>query len=81
MPPARADRVSPATGEPATIDDVVFVGAFTRYVVTTNRGERLTVVRQSDGSTLERGTQVHLAWRDEDAFELTRTQSEPQEDR
>ena len=38
-------------GEPATVADVVFVGAFTRYLVDTDAGERLTVVRQNDGST------------------------------
>jgi putative spermidine/putrescine transport system ATP-binding protein len=37
-------------GEPGVVADVVFVGAFTRYVVDTSAGERLTVVRQSDGS-------------------------------
>ena len=57
-------------GEPAVIDDVVFVGAFTRYLVLTDNGERLTVVQQSDGRTLGRGERVGLAWRDEDAFQL-----------
>jgi len=57
-------------GEPAVIDDVVFVGAFTRYLVLTDNGERLTVVQQSDGRTLGRGERVGIAWRDEDAFQL-----------
>jgi len=57
-------------GEPAVIDDVVFVGAFTRYLVLTDNGERLTVVQQSDGRTLGRGEHVAVAWRDEDAFQL-----------
>ena len=57
-------------GEPAVIDDVVFVGAFTRYLVLTDNGERLTVVQQSDGGTLGRGERVGIAWRDEDAFQL-----------
>ena len=61
-----------ANGEPATIDEVVFVGAFTRYLVATDRGERLTVVQQNDGRTLERGTRVGISWRDEDAFQLPR---------
>jgi putative spermidine/putrescine transport system ATP-binding protein len=56
--------------EPATVADVVFVGAFTRYLVDTDAGERLTVVRQNDGSSLERGTRVHLGWRDDDAYEI-----------
>ena len=33
-------------------------------------GERLTVVRQSDGTRIEPGTAVQLAWRDEDAYEI-----------
>jgi len=57
-------------GEPATVDDVVFVGAFTRYLVLTDKGERLTVVQQSDGSARGRGERVGIGWRDEDAFQL-----------
>jgi putative spermidine/putrescine transport system ATP-binding protein len=59
-----------AVGEPATIYDVVFVGAFTRYLVLTDRGERLTVVQQGGGTTLPRGERVDISWRDEDAFQL-----------
>ena len=62
------------SGEPATIADVVFVGAFTRYLVDTDNGERLTVVRQNDGSTVAPGTRIALSWRDEDAYEITTTQ-------
>jgi ABC-type Fe3+/spermidine/putrescine transport system ATPase subunit len=58
-------------GQPATIDDVVFVGAYTRYLVATGGGERLSVVQQAGPTPLERGAAVHLAWRNEDAFELT----------
>jgi putative spermidine/putrescine transport system ATP-binding protein len=57
-------------GEAATVDDVVFVGAFTRIVVQTDAGERLTVVRQNDGETVEPGARVHVRWRDEDAYEI-----------
>jgi putative spermidine/putrescine transport system ATP-binding protein len=57
-------------GRPATIDDAVFVGAFTRYLVHTDDGERLTVVQQSDGRLLDRGDRIGVAWRDEDAFQL-----------
>ena len=57
-------------GEPGTVAELTFVGAFVRYAVELDDGARLTVVRQSDGTTLEPGTRVHLAWRDEDAFEL-----------
>ena len=57
-------------GEAGTVVDAVFVGSFTRYLVDTKRGERLTVVRQSDGTRIEPGTAVRLAWRDEDAYEI-----------
>jgi putative spermidine/putrescine transport system ATP-binding protein len=59
-----------SAGEPATIADAVFVGAFTRYLVDTFAGERLTVVRQYDGTRIEPGTPVHLGWRAEDAYEI-----------
>jgi putative spermidine/putrescine transport system ATP-binding protein len=67
----RPERISLGNGgEPATVDDVVFVGAFTRYLVHTDKGERLTVVQQSDGRTRGRGERVGIGWRDEDAFQL-----------
>jgi putative spermidine/putrescine transport system ATP-binding protein len=67
----RPERITLGNGGmPATVDDVVFVGAFTRYLVRTDDGERLTVVQQSDGSTRGRGERVGVAWRDEDAFQL-----------
>jgi len=58
------------TGEPATVADVVFVGSFRRILVDTDSGERLTVVRPNDGSTVGPGARVHLSWRDEDAYEI-----------
>ena len=60
-------------GEPATVADVVFVGSFTRYVVETFAGERITVVRQSGGPPIEPGTDVRLGWRAEDAYEVGST--------
>jgi len=67
----RPERIElEGSGEPATIADVVFVGAFTRLLVDTDVGERLTVVRQNDGSHFEPGARVHLSWRDEDAYEI-----------
>jgi putative spermidine/putrescine transport system ATP-binding protein len=67
----RPERISlDAGGEQATIDEMVFVGAFTRYLVLTDRGERLTVVQQSDGRVLGRGERVGISWRPEDAFQL-----------
>ncbi len=58
------------SGEPATVTDVVFVGAFMRYLVETEKGEQLSVVQQADRKPIDRGGQVRIAWRDEDAFEL-----------
>jgi putative spermidine/putrescine transport system ATP-binding protein len=58
------------SGAPATVADVVFVGAFRRILVDTDTGDRLTVVRPNDGSAIEPGSRVHVAWRDEDAYEL-----------
>jgi putative spermidine/putrescine transport system ATP-binding protein len=57
-------------GEPATVADVVFVGAFRRILVDTDTGDRLTVVRPNVGSAVEPGTRVHVHWRDEDAYEI-----------
>jgi putative spermidine/putrescine transport system ATP-binding protein len=57
-------------GEAATVADTVFVGAFTRILVDTDAGERLTVVRANDGSRIEPGTRVNVGWRDDDAYEI-----------
>jgi len=69
-------------GEPATVVDVVFVGAFTRILVETAAGERLTVVRQNDGTSIDPGSNVSVHWRDQDAYEIetnppTHTQEVP----
>jgi putative spermidine/putrescine transport system ATP-binding protein len=61
-------------GEPATVKDVVFVGSFVRILVDTDAGDRLTVVRQNDGSRPEPGTRVHVGWRPEDAYEISTPQ-------
>ena len=60
----------------ATVAETVYVGSFVRYVVETQDGERLTVVRQSDGERLQPGTAVGIGWRDEDAFEITSTEEQ-----
>ncbi len=57
-------------GEPATVADVVFVGAFTRILVDTDGGERLTLVRHNDGAGLQPGARVHVSWNDADAYEI-----------
>jgi putative spermidine/putrescine transport system ATP-binding protein len=61
--------------EPGVVADSVFVGSFIRYLIDTDAGDRLTVVRPNNpsrdgGSRLERGTRVGLRWRDEDAYEI-----------
>ncbi|HEY4349475.1 MAG TPA: ABC transporter ATP-binding protein [Gaiellaceae bacterium] len=68
----RPERIDFADrGDAATIEDVVFVGAFVRYLVRTDHGEALTVVAQSNRATRASGEKVHLAWRDEDVFQLS----------
>jgi putative spermidine/putrescine transport system ATP-binding protein len=57
-------------GEAATVKDVVFVGAFTRILVETESGDRLTVVRPNDGTSVEPGARVAVGWRAEDAYEI-----------
>ncbi len=57
-------------GEPATVADVVFVGAYRRILVVTDSGDRLTVVRPNDGSTIEPGARVHVHWDADDAYEI-----------
>jgi putative spermidine/putrescine transport system ATP-binding protein len=61
-------------GEPATVADVVFVGAFTRILVDTEAGERLTIVKQDTTSGLEPGARVHVSWNDADAYEIQSTE-------
>jgi putative spermidine/putrescine transport system ATP-binding protein len=63
-------------GEPGTVADVVFVGAFRRILVDTDSGDRITVVRQNDGSRIEPGTRINVSWRDEDAYEVRIPQQE-----
>jgi putative spermidine/putrescine transport system ATP-binding protein len=57
-------------GELATVADVVFVGAFTRILVDTEGGERLTIVKQNDVAGLAPGAHVHVSWLDADAYEI-----------
>ncbi len=57
-------------GAPATVADVVFVGALTRILVETDAGDRLTVLQPSTGAAPEPGSKVHVDWRDEDAYEI-----------
>ncbi len=65
------------SGEPGIVADVVFVGAFIRILVDTDTGDRLTVVRQNDGSPPASGARVHVHWRDEDAYEIKALSGNP----
>ncbi len=67
-------------GEPARVADVTYVGAFIRVGVELDGGGRLTLVRPNDGSTLEPGTAVQVAWRDEDAYEIQAATKPPDEE-
>jgi putative spermidine/putrescine transport system ATP-binding protein len=57
------------------VREVVYLGSVTRYVVDTDRGETLVVMRQNldtsaEKALKERGRAVRLAWRAEDASVL-----------
>jgi putative spermidine/putrescine transport system ATP-binding protein len=67
---ADANGAGAHPGEAGTIAGVVFVGSFTRVLVETDRGDRLTVVRPNDGAIFEPGSRVRVEWRDEDAYEV-----------
>jgi putative spermidine/putrescine transport system ATP-binding protein len=72
----RPERIRLDGGEPATVVETVYAGSFVRYLVETEAGERLTVVRQSDGTRLDPGAQVAVGWRDDDAFEISPTEQQ-----
>ena len=70
-----ADEQPPAGShvEEGRIDDVVYLGMVTRYLVELADGGRLTAVRQNlDSAAAEaraaRGTAVRVAWRDEQTY-------------
>ncbi len=67
------------SGEPATVADVVFVGAFTRILVDTEAGERLTIVQQNDRLGPEPGAHVRVSWQDADAYEIQSPETLQQE--
>jgi putative spermidine/putrescine transport system ATP-binding protein len=62
--------------EPGRIQDVIYAGVFTRYIVDLDAGGELVVSRQNtedpdnDAHRLARGGQVRLAWRPEQAFTI-----------
>jgi putative spermidine/putrescine transport system ATP-binding protein len=70
-----------AVSESGTVREVVYLGSITRFLVELNRGETLVVVRQNletsaEEVMAERGRQVRLAWRSQDAAALGSTQQE-----
>ena len=63
------------SGETGTVKDVIYVGAFTRYIVDLDQGGELTVMRQNLETTSEqvleeRGRRVRLEWRPEHTFTI-----------
>ena len=62
------------TVEPGTVEDVIYVGMTTRYVVHLDRGERLVAVRQNMDALGDArkfvGHPVRLAWTQEHTFVL-----------
>jgi putative spermidine/putrescine transport system ATP-binding protein len=73
------DSESPAPGshvESGHIEDVVYAGMVTRYIVELEAGGKLVVVRQNLETTSaealeDRGRHVRLEWRPEHAFEIS----------
>ena len=64
-----------AETETGTIDEVIYIGAVTRYIVGLDAGGTLSVVRQnletsSQEASEERGRRVLLAWRPENTFTI-----------
>jgi len=62
-------------GETGTVKDVVYAGAFTRYIVALDNGGELTVMRQNLETTSlevleEQGRRVSLGWRPEHTFTI-----------
>jgi putative spermidine/putrescine transport system ATP-binding protein len=62
--------------EEGRIEDVVYLGMMTRYLVELADGSRLTAVRQNlDGAAADalgaRGTTIRVAWRDDQTYEIT----------
>jgi putative spermidine/putrescine transport system ATP-binding protein len=68
--PERIAFAADGSGESVTVTDVVFVGAFIRYLVETEQGEQLSVVQQADRAPVGRGETIRISWADSDAFEL-----------
>jgi putative spermidine/putrescine transport system ATP-binding protein len=73
------DGEEDAAATPGVVCEVVYLGSVTRYVVETDRGETLVVLRQNlntsaEKALAERGRAVRLAWRAQDASVLDTNQ-------
>jgi putative spermidine/putrescine transport system ATP-binding protein len=71
----RMSDESGGDGEAGTVQEVVYVGMVTRYVVDLDAGGRLMVVRQnletsSQEALAEHGKRVRLSWRPEHTYEI-----------
>jgi len=76
-----ADEDAPGA-VPGVVREVAYLGSVTRYVVETDGGETIVVLRQNldmsaEQALQERGRKVRLIWRPEDASELG---AKPQEE-
>ena len=83
---AKDDPAPPGSHvEDGRIENVVYLGMLTRYLVELGDGSRLTAVRQNlDGAAADalgtRGTAIRVAWRDDQTYEITgRPAPEPAE--
>jgi len=69
--------------EDGTVQDVIYAGMVTRYAVQLDRGGRLLVVEQNRESAAGaddlRGRKVRLAWRPDQAFDISAPQAERSE--
>jgi putative spermidine/putrescine transport system ATP-binding protein len=74
------DGETPGSGdevEPGRIEDVVYAGSITRYVVALERGGTLIVVRQNletsstEAAAQARGRATRVAWRADQAYAIT----------
>ena len=68
--------------EDGRIDEVVYLGMVTRYVVELDGGGRLVAVRQNLETAAEealdaRGRRIRVAWRPEQSYEIAANKEEP----
>jgi len=70
------EHAAPGThSERGRIQDVIYLGAITRYVIDLDAGGMLTAVRQNletaaSEATQERGREVSVSWREDQTFEI-----------